>query len=105
MTDFWKRVNIVKIGESVMSNPFTNIESICISVDNSSLVTDIEWNKNGRPSGKDPKGDLTLTFAKGERYEYVGVPSSILQSMLISESIGTFFHKNIKDRYTTYKEV
>lgn len=87
-----------------MSNPFTNIDSVSISVDTSSLVSDIEWNRNERSSKTDPKGALVLTFkSAGERYEYEGVPSTILQEMLISESIGKFFHENIKDQYTTYK--
>ena len=88
-----------------MSNLFAKIESVNISVDNSSLVTDIEWAKKPKEKSTDPKGSLTLTFTKGERYEYVDVPSTILQEMLLSESIGKYFHSNIKDQYDTYKEI
>ena len=88
-----------------MSNPFAKIESVNIAVENSTLVTDIEWSRKAKETSDDPKGALTLTFIKGERYEYVGVPSTILQEMLISESIGKYFHSNIKDKYDTYKEI
>ena len=88
-----------------MSNPFAKIESVNISVDNSSLVTGIEWAKSTKGKSTDPKGSLTLTFIKGERYEYVNVPSTVVQEMLLAESIGKYFHTNIKDQYDTYKEI
>jgi len=88
-----------------MTNSFANVKSISVSTENSSLVTDIEWTRK-TIIGPDPKGNLVLTFKyDGERYEYVGVPASILQDMLASESIGKYFHANIKDQYDTYKEI
>ena len=87
-----------------MSNPFTKIDSVTISIDHSSLLSDIKWERVG--TGKDPKGNLILTFKdNGEVYEYSDVPSTILQEMLVSESVGKYFHSNIKDQYDTYKEV
>ena len=88
-----------------MSNPFTNINRVSISTNNSSLISDIEWTKKDKANSPDPKGNLILVFPKGERYEYIGVRSSVIQSLLSSDSIGKFFHKNIKDQYTTYKEI
>jgi len=88
-----------------MSNPFANINRVSISINNSSLISDVEWTKKDKSNKTDPKGSLILVFPKGERYEYVGVRSSVIQSMLSSESIGKFFINNIKDQYTTYKEI
>jgi len=87
-----------------MTNPFININSVSISINKSSLLTDVAWKRNGR-STTDPKGNLIITFIKGEKYEYIDVPSSVLQKMLLAESIGKFFHDNIKDQYTAYKEL
>lgn len=88
-----------------MSKLFTNINSVSISVNNSSLVSEIEWEGNGKTK-TNPKGALTLTFKNGgERYEYTEVPATIIEEMLESDSMGKFFHKNIKDQYDTYKEV
>jgi len=88
-----------------MTNPFVNVNSITLSTDNTSLLTEIEWTRKS-VIGPDPKGNLIITFKHdGERYEYTNVPSSVLQEMLASESFGKYFHANIKDQYDTYKEI
>ena len=84
---------------------FKYVESISIKVSDSSLVSNIEWT-NKRGSKDKIKDDLTITFNQNdERYEYIGVPSTTLQEMLESDSIGKYFHANIKDQYETYKEI
>jgi hypothetical protein len=87
-----------------MSNPFKNIENVSIEVNKSSLLSNIEWEK--LEEGNDPKGNLTITFNHDEeRYIYTDVPSTILLGMLITKSAGSYFHKNIKDKYPTFKEI
>jgi hypothetical protein len=90
-----------------MLNQFTNLNKISISINNSSLITDIEWDRYNTIFSANhnsiPNGNLVLTFLTGERYEYVGVPASVLQDMLSSNSVGTYFHSKIKDNYVTYK--
>jgi len=87
-----------------MSNPFVNIEGVSISIDKSSLITDIAWKRNKSTDTSNPSGLLTLTFKEGAVYEYRQVPSLILQKMLLATSMGSFFHNNIKDQYTTSKK-
>lgn len=85
-------------------NLFSKIDNIRLSAnDRSSLISEIKWNRTGK--GKNPKGILSLTFKSNNTvYEYLEVPSIILQEMLLSESVGTYFHKNIKNKFTSNKE-
>lgn len=84
-----------------MSNQPTNIESVSVSVDRSSLLSDIKWERI--QEGIDPKGNLTITFRSGGKsYEYSDVPLTVLQEMLTTKSVGKYFHSNIKDQYDTY---
>lgn len=76
--------------------------SMCIS--GSALISKVDWNLNSSDSYSN-LGCLSIEFTKGERYQYNDVPLSTMQSMLMSDSYGKFFHSNIKDKYTTYKEV
>lgn len=86
-----------------MLNPFTNIASVSMSVDDSTLINGISWSKTIGDSAKDPKGNLVLTFPRGEQYEYVEVPSSILLELINSKSKGKYFIENIKSNYISNK--
>lgn len=78
-----------------MSNMFKNINKASMSIENSSVISKIEW-KTIIP-GDSPIGDVIITFTKTkEKYKYIDVPYSVLQEMLSAESIGKFFLKNIK---------
>jgi hypothetical protein len=46
---------------------------------------------------------LTLTFIKGGKYRYVGVPLTVYEDLTRAESPGRFVHANIVDRYATFK--
>lgn len=84
----------------------TNIDNIKISISESSLISEVEWRENRKRPTADPKGDLIITFISKERkYEYIGVPFSVLNDFVLAESMGKYFHSNIKDKYTTYEEV
>ena len=85
-----------------MSKLFTNINSISMSVDNSSLISNIEWLK----AKKGSKGKLIITFKQNDsKYEYRDVSPTVIEEMLLADSMGKFFHSNIKDQYDTYKEI
>lgn len=48
-------------------------------------------------------GILRVVFTYGAKYDYLNVPDQIFEDFLQSESIGSFFHKKIKDKYLTKK--
>lgn len=50
--------------------------------------------------GYDPhRKVLEVQFRTGRVYHYHGVPSSAVQALLSSDSIGTYFNEEIKARY------
>lgn len=42
---------------------------------------------------------LEIEFANGSVYEYAGVPSAVHAALMPAASHGSFFNRNIKDRY------
>ena len=46
---------------------------------------------------------LELTFHSGGTYQYSDVPSYIYQGLMNASSKGSYFHSNIKNRYSTTK--
>lgn len=56
---------------------------------NSSAISRIEWDN----------GTLSIWFHESGRYDYPGVPESVYEAFLRSESKGTFYNDHIKDRY------
>jgi KTSC domain len=42
---------------------------------------------------------LDITFASGKRYTYENVPESIWDGLRDASSPGSYFFRNIKDRY------
>jgi hypothetical protein len=43
--------------------------------------------------------DLTITFQDGSQYLYRNVPPSTYRSLTLADSVGSFFHRNIRSRY------
>jgi len=43
---------------------------------------------------------LKIMFSNGKAIEYLNVPQEVVDEMADSESIGKFFHKEIKNRFT-----
>ena len=83
-------------------NPFAKIDSITLKV-KSSLITEMIWTKTSirRP---DPFGELIVSFKSNDsKYLYEKVPASIINEMVLSESAGKYFCKNIKDNYKTFE--
>ncbi|WP_017851090.1 KTSC domain-containing protein [Leptospira interrogans] len=57
-----------------------------------------------RSVGYDPYTSiLEIEFKGNEVYQYSSVPQSVYQSLLNAGSHGTFFHQNIKDRFSYRK--
>jgi hypothetical protein len=46
---------------------------------------------------------LEIEFRQGAVYEYHKVPSEVYYALISSESIGTYFAENVRDRYETVK--
>lgn len=46
---------------------------------------------------------LEIKFKRGATYHYTNVPSFVVCQLLFSESVGSFFMRNIKDKYQTIK--
>ena len=50
------------------------------------------------------KRELSVTFVTGRRYVYEGVPPDVHEAFRTAFSKGTFFNREIRDRYT-YREI
>lgn len=48
---------------------------------------------------------LTVTFKSGSTYEYYEVPTQIAHAFLQAESVGSFFHRNIRSKPYRYKKI
>ena len=46
---------------------------------------------------------LVVEFKTGAVYEYEDVPADIYEDFMEAKSIGTYFHKRIRDQYNTIK--
>jgi|GEM_PF-6432827 len=84
-----------------MSNPFKHVDRVEVSISGSSLIDKIEWETTSKPTNPNPRGELYLSFVGGGHYKYSNVASSMLMDMLCAESIGKFFHENIREKYST----
>ena len=56
---------------------------------------------NYTASAEDPAiGELHIKFRqKGQHYVFYGVPVDVYNEMLVADSIGKFFHSNVKGNY------
>ena len=63
----------------------------------SSIIKQVEW----------MVGDLYVNLGKGFFYKYADVPESVYKDFMAAESLGKFFTKEIKGKYTEtkYEEV
>lgn len=48
---------------------------------------------------------LDVEFRSGSVYQYVGVPRSVYVELMEAESVGKFFHANIKKKFDFLKKV
>lgn len=54
--------------------------------------------------GAKPKDVLRVVFTSGTVYDYYGVESDVFEQFLNAKSIGSYFHKHIKNNYTFEKK-
>lgn len=47
--------------------------------------------------------DLWVTFTNGTAYEYKGVPIAVFHGLMVADSIGSFYNKNIRNSYECEK--
>jgi hypothetical protein len=50
------------------------------------------------------KSELWITFVTGRKYVYAAVPQNVFDAFKSAFSRGTFFNREIRDRYT-YREI
>jgi hypothetical protein len=48
--------------------------------------------------------ELVLTFQSGDTYRYTSVPVSIYSGLTRASSAGSYFHRQIRDRYSYTQE-
>ncbi len=48
-------------------------------------------------------GTMRVRFSNGTMYDYAGVSAELFNDMLQSESVGRFYHANIKGKFTGTK--
>ena len=46
---------------------------------------------------------MVIEFTNGSVYEYEDVPYDIYETLIESKSLGTYFHKRIRDQFNTIK--
>jgi hypothetical protein len=46
---------------------------------------------------------LRVAFKSGGTYDYKGVPPDVHASMLCAQSVGSFFHHNVKGKFDSEK--
>ena len=46
------------------------------------------------------KKKMRIVFSSGAEYDYDGVPKKIFDQMIVSGSVGSFFYKNIKGKFS-----
>lgn len=70
-------------------------EQISKKVENSSNIEQVDYDGNTLV--------LTVHFKNGGKYQYAGVPPGIFEKFTEAESLGSFFHKNIRSKYDSKK--
>ena len=64
-------------------------------------TTDFPGSSNLSSATYDPEVEnLTITFQSGESYLYMNVPASVYRGLQNAGSAGSYFHRQIKSRYS-----
>ena len=51
----------------------------------------------------EPSEVLEIQFSNGAIYQYADVPKDVHRSLMNAESVGKYFHANVKDSYDEQK--
>ncbi len=54
--------------------------------------------------GAKPKNVLRIVFTSGTVYDYYNVQSDVFEQFVAAKSVGSYFHKHIKNNYTFEKK-
>ena len=66
----------------------------------SSTITQIGFEENTTMSlGSKPINIMRIVFTSGNIFDYYGVDQKVFEEFVKAESVGEFFHANIKDKY------
>ena len=66
----------------------------------SSTITQIGLLENTKMSlGSQSINILRIVFTSGNIFDYYGIDKTVFEEFVKAESIGKFFHANIKDKY------
>jgi hypothetical protein len=60
----------------------------------SEIIAHLKWDSS----------TLFITFNKGKVFKYADVPLTVYNEMVESQSVGSFFHKEVKGKYA-FEEV
>ena len=71
-------------------------EVISVKVEKSSNITHATYDTSSK--------ELIIEFAKNSKYKYFKVPRKKFKELIEAESIGGYFHANIKDKFK-YKKL
>lgn len=61
------------------------------TITNSKSVSKLEYSEDTKT--------LIITYTTGKRYEYEGVPESVVTDMTKAESVGQYINQHIKGKY------
>lgn len=66
----------------------------------SKTVTQIGFEENTQMSlGSKPINIMRIIFTSGNIFDYYGIDQKVFEEFVKAESVGKFFHANIKDKY------
>lgn len=66
-----------------------------LKVNKSDIIDGIHYNEQDKT--------LSIRFTQGDVYQYQNVPSDAANAFKNAKSLGSFFHKNIKNKFKTRK--
>lgn len=61
------------------------------SCSRSTFIDELEYDKD--------TDTLTIRFSDGSSFDYLNVSPATFRNMCVAPSVGSFFHRHIKDRY------
>jgi len=92
--------NAVVVGELVEGVAFIYEDKLYL------VVPRVEVGSSNIASVGYHDGKLFVEFKRsGAVYEYRGVPEDVYQALINAESVGKFFHRNVKSVYQTIRRV
>jgi hypothetical protein len=73
------------------ANPTAPAKPIVMKPVNSSTIKSVGYDE--------PTSNLQVEFIHGGHYMYHGVPKQLYHQLIGAPSVGSFFHRNVKDKH------